>query len=307
MKNIARILFLSTLFFFQGSYSKAQILSKDGRPVLPERGEWGLGIDLTRMVSLGGMRVSSSAPLFTAKYMLDSARAFRLGVRVSVDNSTVRNRTEDRAAAAGSVQAYPAAMQMKDNIWKHTKWQLMLSGGAEKRKGHRLQGLYGWEIMVLLGETSDKFTYGNALNASPLSHITVDPSGDAMSSPELGNANNIDSLPAIQGVSGSARVTERKGGLTIGAGVRLFVGAEYFFLPKMSVGAELGWGAAYVSSGRSKVTLESEGNSTSSGSAGPDVQKTTIDGGTSGRLSLDHDAVNPAAGLSASLRLLLYF
>src|SRR5690606_18425382 len=104
---------------------------------------------------------------------------------------------------------------------------------------------------------SDKFSYGNELSASPLKRITVDQSGDAMSSPEYGSANNIDSLPMIQGVTGSARVLTRHNGLTLTAGLRLFAGAEYFFLPKMSLGAALGWGIGFSSTGRSETVLES--------------------------------------------------
>ena len=305
MKNFAR--FFALVLVATSLSLSSQILSKDGRPVLPEKGDWGLGIDLTRMVGVGAMKISPGMPMFTAKYMLDSARAFRMGLRVSYANTTVRNPTVDRAAEAGSVQAFPAAKQLKDNTWSHVNWQLMLAGGVENRKGHRLQGIYGWEVMLMLGQVSDKFTYGNALNASPLSHITVDPSGDAISSPDLGSANNIDSVPDIQGVNGAGRVLQRKTGLTVGAGFRLFAGAEYFFLPKMSLGAELGWGIAYVATGRGEKVLESEGTSTAPGASGTSVQKTTIDSGTSSRLAIDHDALSPAAGISASVRLLLYF
>ena len=68
-----------------------------------------------------------------------------------------------------------------------------------------------------------------------------------------------------------------------------------------------GWGLAVTTSGRSKTVLESEGTSTASGSTGPEIQKTTIDGGTTTRFAFDHDGMNSASGLSASLRLMLYF
>jgi hypothetical protein len=161
--------------------------------------------------------------------------------------------------------------------------------------------------MIMLGQLSEKFTYGNELNASPLARIAVDRAGDGMSSPEFGYANNIETLPPIQGVTGNARVLDRRSGLTMGVGFRIFAGGEYFFLPKMSLGAELGWGLAVTTTGRSKTVLESEGTSTASGSTGPEIQKTTIDGGTSTRFAFDHDAMNSASGLSASLRLMLYF
>lgn len=302
-------LFLGSLFFSAIVFvTHAQpLLSRDGEPVLPQPHNWGMGIDLSRMVSLAGFNLSQQSQLITGKYMIDSTHALRVGVRLGFNNTTTRNRTIDRVAASGSIQAFPAPMQMKDNEWQRTSWMAGISLGKETRRGRRLQGLYGYEFILMFSQVNDQFRYGNALNASPLQRITVDEQGDAMSSPEFGPANNIDTIPAIQGVSGSARVTKRSSGLTITAAARLFVGAEYFFLPKMSLGAELGWAAGVRNAGRSKRTLEAEGASNVPGSAGSAIRSTTIDGDTGFGFSAGHDQLNPVTGLSASIRVLLYF
>jgi hypothetical protein len=45
-------------------------------------------------------------------------------------------------------------------------------------------------------------------------------------------------------------------GGTFGLGVRGFVGVEYFFAPKISIGGELGWGISYMSTGEGEETYE---------------------------------------------------
>lgn len=304
MKKIALLFFCVLSFSFLNAQ---QILSKDGRPVLPEKGDWGLGIDVTRMISIAGIRFSQPVQLISAKYMIDSTHAARFGVRLAFDNTVTRNRTVDRVAESGSVQAYPAAQEMKDNVWHRNYWMVGLSYGKEKRRGHRLQGIYGMEGIIALSQLSEDFKYANALDASPQSRIPVDPVGDAMYSSEFGGANNIDSFPPIQGVNGPARIVKRREGLTVSVAARAFAGAEYFFVPKMSIGAELGWGIGFSMRGRSVTVLESEGNSTVPGSTGPSVGQTTIDGDSFSSFSFGHDVLNPNAGLSASVRLHLWF
>ncbi len=171
----------------------------------------------------------------------------------------------------------------------------------------RLQGIYGVEGNVYVMSVTDNFTYGNALNVSNTSPVTVDSRADAMSSPFFGSANNIDSIPPIQGVIGSARVISRKNGLAFSVGARVFIGAEYFLLPKMSIGGEFGYAIGFITSGRSETELESIGQSNIPGSGGIDTKRTTYDGGKDSYFGLDTDNANSMSGLSASLRLNLYF
>src|SRR5688572_25084823 len=131
MKKTA--LFFAAIGIIFCSFLQAQqILSKDGRPVLPAKGDWGLGIDLTRTFGVAGLRYSQPVQLISAKYMVDSARAARFGLRLAFNSTVTRNRTIDRAAEAGSVQAYPAAKPMSDNVWERTSWMTGLSYGTEK-------------------------------------------------------------------------------------------------------------------------------------------------------------------------------
>ena len=54
----------------------------------------------------------------------------------------------------------------------------------------------------------------------------------------------------------SERTIDVKGSPVISVGVFGFVGVEYFFAPKMSVGGELGLGIAYVNQGESEYKTQ---------------------------------------------------
>lgn len=96
---------------------------------------------------------------------------------------------------------------------------IALGGGVEYRRGStRLQGYYGAMAMVGLGGSSTSYEYG---------------------------------APVVDG-----QITESKAGSTFGLGVRAFVGAEYFVLPKISIGGEFGWGLGFSSTGASETTVQ---------------------------------------------------
>lgn len=304
MKNL--FLFLS-IFLSCASFAQ-DLTSKNGEPILPQAKDWSIGLDATRLIKNASFDFVSTSQAITGKYFKDANTAYRIGIRVGINSWTTKAMVTDRAAASSTIIAYPAAVAMKENNWRRSSTSVGLSFGIEKRRGAtRLQGIYGMEGGVYLSSTSDKFTYGNKLNISSSPQLVVSPSADAMSSPIFGNANNIDTIPKIQGVQGAARVTERKNGVALTIGARVFIGAEYFVLPKMSIGGEFGWGAAFSTSGRSETKLESIGQSNIQGSTGASVKSTTIDGGVTNRVGIDTDNSNLLGGLSASLRLNLYF
>lgn len=292
-----------------GTIHAQDLTSKDGEPILPQAKDWGIGIDATRFIKNASFDFVSTAQSISAKYFKDAKTAYRFGVRVGINSWTTKTMVDDKVAAASGVSTFPAAVAMKENTWKRSATAIGLSYGIEKRRGiTRLQGIYGAELSVYISTTKDKFSYGNALNPSTSGsgQITVD-STDAMSSPYFGSAGNIDYSPKIQGVQGAARVIERKNGLAFSIGARAFIGAEYFVLPKMSLGGEFGWGFGFSSTGRSETTFESIGQSNSQGAAPPSVKNTTVDGGTSNHFGLDTDNTNLLGGISATLRLNLYF
>jgi hypothetical protein len=296
-----------TVYSLAGTFAQ-DLTSKDGEPILPQAKDWGIGIDATRFIKNASFDFVSTSQSISGKYFKDAKTAYRVGVRIGINSWTTKAMVDDRVAASSSVAAYPAPVAVKENKWNRSSTAVGLSFGIEKRRGTtRIQGIYGAEIGVYLSSSKDKFSYGNALNSSVLAPINVDSQNDAITSPYLGYADNIDSVPKIQGVVGAARVVERKNGLSFSIGARAFIGAEYFVLPKMSLGGEFGWGIGFSTIGRTETTLESIGISTVAGSTGASVKQTTIDGGTSNHVRLDTDNTNLLGGLSATLRLNVYF
>lgn len=137
-----------------------------------------------------------------------------------------------------------------EDVEKTSYNNITLGGGIEKRRGStRLQGYYGAMAMISLGGSKTSYEYG---------------------------AGVVD-----------GQLTEAKAGSTFGLGVRAFVGAEYFVLPKISIGGEFGWGLGFTSTGPSSTTTQ--------GPIG------TVEGGTSSSFGLDTDnnafGVAPAAVL----------
>lgn len=284
------------------------LTSHQGEVILPEAKDWSFGIDATKFIKNAKFDFLTSAQTITGKYFIDPKTAYRFGLRIGYNNWTTKTYVTDKVAATSSVQAYPAAVAVKENAWRRSAMAVGLSAGIEKRRGKtKLQGLYGAEGGFFISSASDKFSYGNGLNPSPLTPVDVDTT-DAMRSPVLGAADNINMAPPIQGVKGGARVRQRKNGVAFSIAARVFIGAEYFVLPKMSVGGEFGWGAAYSLVGRSETVYESIGSSTVPGaSAVPTVKQTTVDGSQSSTVIIDNSNVGILGGLSASLRLNVYF
>jgi len=303
MKNILSLLFT----VYTAAMFSQDLTSKDGESILPQEKDWSIGIDATRLIKNASFDFVSSSQALQGKYFKDAKTAYRIGVRIGINNYFTKERVLDRVASTSTVIAYPAAQPLKTNTWQRSANAFGVSFGIEKRKGNtRLQGVYGVEGAIYVSTIMDKFSYGNGLNADPSAPVTVT-TDDAMRSNIFGLANNIDTVPQIQGVQGFARVVERKRTPSISIGARVFIGAEYFFLPKMSIGGEFGWGVAISSSGRTETTLESIGQSNIQGNTAPLVRTTTIDSGTSNHTVIDTDNSSLLGGASASLRINLYF
>ncbi len=305
---------LVALAFGVTSAFAQDLTSKKGEPILPEAGDWSIGIEATPFLDYAGnffgKTNKNNAPtwnflngnnVIVGKYFIDANKAVRGGLRLGFNSNTERQMVADRAAASNTTVTFPSADLMKENEWKSSNNGIGLTGGIEMRKGKtRLQGFYGGEVGIFFGSSKDVFTYGNGLVASGTSQVAVS-NDDAFT-----GANNIEAAPPIQGVVGSARATERKNGSTFIFGLRGFVGAEYFVLPKISIGAEFGWGIGFTSRGKETTTWESIG--ASSGATSNTVGTTTIEGSKKGSsFGLDTDNINNLWSPSAALRMNFHF
>ncbi|MFO7722990.1 MAG: hypothetical protein R6V49_07195 [Bacteroidales bacterium] len=223
------------------STANAQLTSKKGIPVLPQAGDFALGVNALPMLEYLGNAmngntwnsthwdfVNGNQSIF-GKYFLTDLTALRVGLRIGLTSLTEGVYVKDDFDATGEDQVLDKYTNKETNIY--------LSIGMEKRKGiYRMQGFYGAEAMLGVMSESDSYVYGNEItstNPMPTTH-------------DFGY-----NIPMA-----GARVLNAKDGFGFMFGARLFVGAEYFIFPKLSLGGEFGWGLGIMSRGDSKGTVE---------------------------------------------------
>jgi hypothetical protein len=216
---------LLILAMFIGGAVTAQdnMTSKKGTPILPEAGDWSIGIGANSTLEYFGnlMNGNNSAPSFDwqsspnvirGKMMKDANTGYRLGLRLGFGS----NKETEEAPNPGDLKET-----------KESGMDINLMAGIEKRRGKgRLQGVYGGEAGIGLSSGKTTMTYnGNAAAGSTL---------------------------------------EMKDGSGFSFDLRGFIGVEYFFAPKMSVGGEFGWGLGISSVGAGDTKIaDGNGGSTS--------------------------------------------
>ncbi len=283
--TVAVILGASTLF-------AQDLKSKKGEAYLPEAGDYAIGIDaapfLTYIGNFIGGNGLNTAPSWnflttnqtiTGKYFKEDDLAYRIGLRIGF-GSTKGSATVGQDLAAAPI--YPALPLTVVDSWKSGGTNIGLSGGLEWRRGKgRLQGFYGAELGIAFGTSKTTYEYGNAMTITGAgttdfgSNITTDTYGNG------------------------ARINEDKGGSTVAFGLRGFIGAEYFVLPKLSIGGEFGWGLGIASVGASSTTLES--------TDGVSVGSQVIEGTKVSSFGIDSDINNTLFGAAGSLRIAFHF
>ena len=311
---------LVAMAFGVSSAFAQDLTSKKGEPILPEAGDYAISVDATPFLNyLGNFfgktnnNVAPSWNYFTqnqtivGKYFKDAKTAYRVGIRLGFGGPSVTNAVANRMD--GTAQSYPDAPRMVDNKWKQSNTNVGISVGYEKRKGKtRLQGFYGADLGLNFTSTKNTFTYGNALLANSTS--TASPNVDVAAADNFVGANNLSNTTGITGISpAGARATIIKSGVGVQLGIRAFVGAEYFILPKISLGGEFGWGLGLNIGGRTSTTWESVG--TPNGATAQTISTTKIDGGKQTSFMIDTDKNSNVGGsifgASGSLRLAFHF
>ncbi len=308
------------------SASAQDLTSKKGEPYLPEAGDYAVSIDATPFLYYAGnffgksnftnnnglITTGNPAPTWnflngnntiTGKYFVDANTAYRLGLRLGFASG--KDRRMVAALPTSTVNSYPEADATVENTRKQTRTNLGVTAGIEKRRGKtRLQGFYGADAGIFFSSVKDKYTYGNDLvgNANPATAVNVVAADDFGGA--LGNSNTT-TTSLSTGQAGAARALEAKSGSTFSFGVRAFIGAEYFIIPKMSIGGEFGWGVGLSLTGKAKSTYESVG--LPNGATNTTVGETKIEGGKSSGFGFDTDSRNGVFGPNASLRVTFHF
>jgi hypothetical protein len=269
-----------TAFMLAISYASfGQLLSKKGEPILPESGDWAIGIDAAPILNWAGGLFSEGTNnvsndflnnnlAITGKYFTAADMAYRGKVRLGFGSKKFTGLSTQSAETIN-------LDNVVEDSWKQGNTNVYLSGGIEKRKGKtRLQGFYGGELGIGLSSQKNTFEYGNAISS-------------VFTNPERTSEWGDQAINPGNDLGGGAWQTESKSGSTIQFGLRGFIGAEYFFAPKLSFGFEYGWGLAFSKTGKGEQTYEYFGSLTPT--ADPTVITKTVETGTSSSFGFDTD------------------
>lgn len=278
------ILIIVFAVFATASFAQ-DLTSKKGVPILPTDGEWALGVDPypffrylgntmnnSEDIDGPGFDGSMSSPdghvVIWGKKVKDATTHYRAMVRLGFGSSK-GNLIVQKDSTDGSAFSTP---QYGSDEVKTSGNNITIGAGIEKRRGTgRVQGYYGAEAMIGFGGSKTTHTFANAITADNPTPTTAS---------------------SLQG--GLYRIKEVKNGSTFDLGIRGFVGVEFFYMAKASIGGEIGWGIGMSSTG--------EGETTSEGWDGTAVQTAKVPGpGKSSSFGIDTDRVG------GSIRALFYF
>lgn len=262
-------LFLSVALASAVAFVNAQdMTSKKGVPILPEAGDWSIGFDATSLIQYFGNLANGNANntnsslspqvpfTLVGLYVVDENTAYRGKLRIGFGSTT----TDNLVNQDGSTSNPPATVSDER---KTSGMNITIGAGLQKMRGKgRLKGIYGGELAVMLGSGKTDYTYGNAFSTTNQT------------------PNSTDWATLTAGPVAS-RTTENKAGSTFGIQLNGFIGAEFFFAPKMSLSAEYGWGLVLNSTGEGEQTTESWNITSNS------AQSTTSKTGKASSFSLD--------------------
>ncbi len=224
--------------------------------VLPQKGEWALGVSATGFFNfLGNVAnntASNAAPSFSSanaanafaigqlsgmalmgKYMKKADLAYRVRFMVNAGSSTYRNNV-----LANNPTPDPLDPKYAEDKLTVSSNSVLLGAGFEKRRGSgRVQGIYGAELLLGMAGNSREYTYGNAFEANYMTPLSTTDFNTGAST------------------YATTRTLQTSSGAMMLFGARGFAGVEYFVAPKISLGGELGYTLGFSTNGKgSKVT-----------------------------------------------------
>ena len=209
--------------------------------------------------------VNSDNVLF-GKYYKDATTAYRGSLRIL--NYSIK---QDILIDTNTVNSNPTYLT---DMSKQSGSLFQIGAGLEKRKGEgRFQGYYGGELNITLGgATNIENTYAATLDSANIA--------------DEASVNN--------------RILTSKLAGGFGLGIRAFAGVEYFIAPKISLGAEFGWGFGLQNTGEGETVTEVYGFDGASATTQSTHTVTTMTGKNS-VFAIDTD------NMGARIKLLFHF
>jgi hypothetical protein len=234
-----KLLFL-TLFIISVYSLKAQdstnyqTYNKKGIAILPEKGDWVIGIDATPFFDFAGNLIlisdqANDAPEFAftaqrpgqifSKYYLKNNKALRMGLRLGLTSRTEKD-------------GNPSDPDEIDII-KETALNIGITVGIENHRSirGRLRGFYGYELGI------NKTPYSGS-DYNGMQFVT----------------GKVEFEDATSSLNGNGYV--ESSGNTIEVFTKAIVGVEYFIAPNISLSGEFGIGLGYESTDERKYKPE---------------------------------------------------
>ena len=286
-----KTIFTLVIAFSAFALINAQTLtSKKGVPILPETGDYALGINAVPFFSYAGNmfngNIGNTAPGFNftannpftiyGKTFIDPQTAYRAKFQIGYTSVT------DKNFVIKNAEDVNPEITVEDKA-KWNDMMIALGLGIEKRRGKgRVQGIYGAEATIMFGSSKEAYEYGNTWNPDFSHHVT-----------DFG-----DNLLYENGYL-LGQKTEVKNGSTFGLDIRGFVGVEYFFAPKISLGGEFGWGISLSSTGEGETKYEFIDFSQDTGEPFLSNSTAKVAGGSTFGIGVDN--------LSGAINLMFYF
>lgn len=245
------------------------LTSKKGEPILPEAGDWAISMSADPIFTFLGNAFNGTQnhagpntnflgnQTIIGKKFIDEKNAYRLIARLGFNSINDKNLVLDDAQT-GSVINFPEQQARVEDRRSTKNTHIALGLGKEMRRGKtRLQGFYGADALIWVSMMSKKYKYGNVMSETNVSSTT----GGATTTTPMSTKWDLPLDPdgTFAEAASASRPIKQKTGMTFGIGIRGFIGAEYFLLPKISLGAEYGWGVGFQLTTKGKVTTEEGG------------------------------------------------
>lgn len=248
-----------------GAYAQ-DLTSKKGEPILPEAGDWAISMSADPIFTYLGNAFNGSQnhagpntnflgnQTIIGKKFIDEKNAYRVIVRIGFTSKTNKNLVINDAQT-GSTINFPDQQEKVTDKQAIRNTNIALGIGKEMRRGKtRLQGYYGADAMIWISAASTKYKYGNLMSEA---NVSSTDGSTKTTTPTTTIFDNVKDTMYVQSLS--KRTLKTSQGLTFGLGIRGFIGAEYFILPKISVGAEYGWGIGFQVQTNGKQLVEQGG------------------------------------------------
>ncbi len=228
MKKILSILFvaiISTAVFAQETTTTDVLVSKKGNAILPVAGDIAIGADALPILDYLGNALNGTAANTIAlpsttifgRYYIADDMAIRANLTIANTTDITKTLVNDVVTAGNTVEN-KVSVKTSD---------IRIGVGVQKSRGYgRLRGNYGLLLNYRYQDGSTKREYGNSLSNAYTAHTT----GGGVTSSKDQATNTLEFGPVV--------------------------GVEYYFAPKMCIGAEVNllWSGVFSNTPTETVT-----------------------------------------------------